>query len=129
MQYLLVMVGGMLGALSRFGVSELFEFLNWSGALAIMAVNLIGAFLLGFLTVICLQPFRFSKELKVLFGTGLLGSFTTFSTFAALTEAMLLDDLFFTAFIYMSTTVLLGILLAFLGMKSAKYLVKRADVH
>lgn len=129
MKYLLVMIGGMLGALSRFGLSELFYYFNLSEPLAIMAANLIGSFSLAFLTIICLQSFHFNTEIKLLFGTGLFGSFTTFSTFAALTEAMLLDNLFFTAFLYMFTTVLIGILMAFLGMRSANYFVKRAEAN
>jgi CrcB protein len=87
---LLVGCGGFLGAVSRYGVSTLlnahtdgeFPWGTW-------AVNVLGAFLIGFLSqaMQALCPER--KNLLAFCTTGLLGGFTTFSTFSLETVNLL----------------------------------------
>jgi CrcB protein len=77
MTTLLVAVGGVLGVLARFGISRLtlhHESLVWST----VGINLAGSFLLGLLVA---EPW-FSRDVREAVGVGLLGGFTTFSTFS-----------------------------------------------
>jgi len=77
MTTLLVAIGGVLGVLARFGVSRLtlhHESLLW----ATVGINIAGSFLLGLLAA---EPW-FSRDLREAIGVGLLGGFTTFSTFS-----------------------------------------------
>jgi CrcB protein len=73
---LFVASGGCLGALCRFLVSQ------WLGRhysafpIGTLAINLLGSFLLGWMS-----GFYVSEAWKLLFGTGFMGAFTTFSTF------------------------------------------------
>ncbi|MCP3027199.1 fluoride efflux transporter CrcB [Halobacillus sp. A5] len=73
----LVGVGGFIGAVLRFAVSEHVK-QNYSFKLpaATLFVNLSGSFLLGLLTAL-----ETAEPISLLFGVGMLGAFTTFSTF------------------------------------------------
>jgi fluoride exporter len=74
---LLVAVGGVVGVLARFGISRLtlhHESLLW----ATVGINVAGSFLLGLLVA---EPW-FSRDAREAIGVGLLGGFTTFSTFS-----------------------------------------------
>jgi CrcB protein len=76
----LVAVGGLVGALGRYGLTRLtihHESLLWMTA----AINLSGSFLLGVLTATS----WFSRDVREGLGVGLLGGFTTFSTLSVQT--------------------------------------------
>ena len=77
MATLFVAVGGLLGVMSRWGVSRLTlhsEALIWST----VAINIAGSLLLGLLVA----EAWFSRDLREGLGVGFLGGFTTFSTFS-----------------------------------------------
>src|SRR5919204_3971750 len=77
MTTLLVGVGGLLGVMSRWGISRLTlhsEALIWST----VGINIAGSFLLGLLVA----EAWFSRDLREGLGVGFLGGFTTFSTFS-----------------------------------------------
>ncbi|CEA05435.1 Putative fluoride ion transporter CrcB [Metalysinibacillus saudimassiliensis] len=105
MPYLLVGVGGMLGATLRYAVSLIIV-----SPFATLLVNLIGAFVLA---VILTQTKR-----SLFFGTGVLGSFTTFSTFSyELTQLPLIW-----ATSYVVVTLIGGVLCSALGSQlGARY--------
>ena len=110
MTTLLVAVGGVLGVLARFGISRLtlhHESLVW----ATVGINLSGSFLLGLLAA---EPW-FSRDVREAIGVGLLGGFTTFSTFSVQVvlevDAGRLDR----AVLYIAASVLGGIAAAACG--------------
>ena len=73
----LVAVGGLIGVLARYGLGRLtlhHESLIWTT----VGVNIVGSFLLGLLVA---EPW-FSRDVREALGVGLLGGFTTFSTFS-----------------------------------------------
>ena len=81
---LLIACGGGVGAVFRFllsrGVQSLFGFTFPYGTLL---VNLIGAFLIGLLSVLLIERGgNLAQELRALLLIGLLGGFTTFSSFS-----------------------------------------------
>ncbi|WP_132056873.1 fluoride efflux transporter FluC [Halorussus amylolyticus] len=79
---LLVGAGGALGALARYAVGVLL-----SGRTAdTLAVNVLGSFALGALTVVSAE----GSALSATFGVGFCGAFTTFSSFAV--ETVLLYE-------------------------------------
>jgi CrcB protein len=73
----IVLAGG-LGSLARYGISNAFhgDMLPW----ATLAINVLGSFLLGVLVV--LPADWLSVQSRDVLGVGLLGGFTTFSTFS-----------------------------------------------
>ena len=68
---------------------------------ATVAVNLSGAFLRGILMAVSLQP-----ETLLFLGTGLLGGFTTMSTFGVETVSLLKDDSTAVAALYVALNLL-----------------------
>ncbi|MED4970563.1 fluoride efflux transporter CrcB [Geobacillus sp. NFOSA3] len=111
----LVAIGGFFGAIARFGIS------NWikqkypsSFPLATLLVNLIGSFLLGYII-----GKGWNDSWKLLFGTGFMGAFTTFSTFKLESMAFYIHKQWKMFVLYLALSYILGLLLAFLGMKAA----------
>ena len=83
-QFLLVFLGGGLGAMARFGLVQLS--LLWGQGTripwAIFVVNVLGSFVFGLLAALAERHFWLSRDVKLLLMTGVLGGFTTFSTFS-----------------------------------------------
>jgi fluoride exporter len=77
MTTLMVAVGGLIGVMGRYGLTRLtlhHESLLWMTA----AINIGGSFMLGLLTATS----WFSRDVREGLGVGVLGGFTTFSTFS-----------------------------------------------
>ena len=73
----LVGLGGLIGVLGRYGITRLTlhtDALIWST----VGINVVGSFLLGLLAA----EHWFSRDVREAIGVGLLGGFTTFSTFS-----------------------------------------------
>ena len=111
---LMVALGGGLGAALRYLTSEWIssEGFPW----ATLAVNIVGSFLMGALAV-GLAEQVISKDLALLLGTGLLGGLTTMSAFSVETIQLLEENQTGLAVGYVSITMLLCPLVAFLGWK------------
>lgn len=77
-------IGGACGAILRFLFSRFIQGLwNFTFPMGTFVVNMVGAFLMGFLSLIIFERVEtFTVELRALLLIGLLGGFTTFSTFA-----------------------------------------------
>jgi CrcB protein len=105
-------VGGALGSAARYELGVLWsqpaDQLPWTTLL----INLVGALLLGMLVVAITELWRPHRLVRPLLGTGVLGGFTTFSTFA-LQLRLLPEPL---AFGYLVLSILGGLLAAAAGM-------------
>lgn len=104
-----VMVGGCLGAMSRFYIGKLLAGGSRSFPVSTLCINILGSFFLGLAVNSGL-----SSSLYQLVGIGFLGAFTTFSTFSYEALQLLLTRRFLTAVLYISSSVILG-LAAFLA--------------
>ncbi len=86
-----IAIGGAVGALLRFWVSSgIYYVLGKEFPYGTLAVNILGSFLMGFLYILFLERIV-SSELRAIVLIGLLGAFTTFSTFSIETMNLLLD--------------------------------------
>tara|TARA_B110000444_G_scaffold48486_1_gene44318 strand:- start:19508 stop:19879 length:372 start_codon:yes stop_codon:yes gene_type:complete len=110
----IVALGGAIGAVLRYGLGEWVT--NDSFPYATLSVNLIGSFLLGVLAVGLAQNLL-SANMALLLGTGVLGAFTTMSTFSVETVEMFDQGQGSSAMLYIALTMVLGPLLALLGWK------------
>ncbi len=117
---LVVAVGGALGSLARYGVAVALPHGRAELPLATLLVNVLGCLLLGLLV----GALPHSRWLRPLLGTGVLGGFTTFSTFALETDR-LLDRAPAVAVLYVALSLLLGLMAAVLGLRAASRAIRR----
>lgn len=113
------MVAGALGALSRYAVGLLLRsaWVNAVGVpfpLATLVVNVLGSFLLAFVAASALRG-ALSLQALVVIGTGFLGSFTTFSTLALESEALLQQGVTWWAALSLAANLTLGYLAILAG--------------
>jgi CrcB protein len=80
MNYLLVGLGGAIGSILRFGLSQWLAPKNILFPLATLLANILSCFLLG-LTVSLFTKNYIDEKQRLFFITGLCGGFSTFSTF------------------------------------------------
>ena len=80
---ILVGIGGAFGSILRYSVSGLVQDLSKSIAFpyGTLVVNLIGCLTIGFLSQLAESRGYFTAETRALVFVGILGGFTTFSTF------------------------------------------------
>ncbi|SFM39235.1 CrcB protein [Gracilibacillus orientalis] len=114
--FLAVGIGGVLGALLRYIIAESVSFISLPIGTTI--ANLIGCFVLAYAAF---HPFFKNKlppYIFTAFTTGLLGSFTTFSTFIA-ESVLLLDKSMTWLILYLSIQIFGGVGLCFIGARLA----------
>lgn len=112
--WFLVALGGAVGAVLRFYLSETLpsEAFPW----ATLSVNLVGSFLLGVVMAATLVD-AIGETQALLLGVGLLGAFTTMSTFSVETVVMVEDGRWRLAGLYVVVSAVVGPLLAWFGWK------------
>jgi CrcB protein len=82
-----VAAGGALGALARWGLTAGFPAARHEFPWAVFAINVVGSFVLALLPAFA--AVRRRQELAVALGPGVLGGFTTLSTYSEQTRALL----------------------------------------
>jgi len=120
MSLLYIFIGGGLGALTRYGITCLFPIASGSQKLPynILICNIIGCLLIGIM--FAWQKSYNPSWLQPLIITGLLGGFTTFSTFGLDTQKLIQNGATGTAILYVLISVALGIAAVFFGIKLVK---------
>lgn len=83
-EIILVGIGGAVGAICRFLLSRIIQLVSgFTFPYGTLVVNIIGSFLITFLSVVLIDRVgEWSAELRALLLIGLLGGFTTFSSFS-----------------------------------------------
>lgn len=119
MQMLLAIgAGGAVGAMARHLMGRFVT--QFSGHLGFpyptMTVNVLGSFLIGLLVVGMAARFELSQELRGFLVVGILGGFTTFSTFSLETVLLMERGEFFQALVYAVGSLILGVAAIFAGM-------------
>ena len=103
----MVALGGVLGASARYGIDQAWPVRPGAFPWTTLVINLVGSALLAALLSAGLRVWR--HPLDVLFaGSGVLGGFTTFSTFSVQTERLLADGHAAVALVYLAVTVIGG---------------------
>jgi len=115
--FLIVGFGGALGAISRFGINEIFEnYLSLSSPIGTLFVNVVGCFLIGLIVGVTLPA---KDTTYYFFIIGFLGSFTTMSALTYQTVLMANTN-FISALSYIIITIILTIFATYLGALLAK---------
>ena len=119
-----VALGGAAGAVARYGVRGwVYQRFSDSFPWGTLAVNVLGSLLLG-LALAWFEGSMLSPELKRALTVGFLGAFTTFSTFAYESVAMVQDGDWVRAGGYAFGSLLLGMAAVLAGLALATTLLK-----
>ncbi|MCL5779568.1 MAG: fluoride efflux transporter CrcB [Firmicutes bacterium] len=120
MNYLFVGIGGIFGALARCYLStSIHESTLSSFPFGTLCVNLIGSFLLSFIAYASLLSWNLPRKYILAVNTGFIGSFTTFSAFSLELVNLIINNNFDLAIIYVSVSLIGGLGLSWLGIKTA----------
>ena len=118
MQWLMIAIGGALGSMARFAaVGYLTPMLNFRFPIGTFIVNILGSFLIGVAYVVIVEKQLIPAEWRLFFITGILGGFTTFSSFSLEILQTWQEGHVFNAIFYAASSVVLGLLFAFIGMQ------------
>ena len=106
-----VALGGSIGAMLRYVISGQVQWLSGSAEFpyGTLAVNLIGCLAIGLLSYLAETRALFSPEFRLMVFIGVLGAFTTYSTFANESFSLLRDGRFLMAGTYMGAHLLAGL--------------------
>jgi len=116
-------IGGAIGALSRFGVSQFFyTHLKHGFPWSTLYINVFGSFLIGLLWGI-FQTVSISNNLRALIFIGFLGAFTTFSAYSLEIFTLIQNNHFTNAVLYIFLSNFLGIVFVFTGFYLSKLLI------
>ena len=115
---LLVGLGGGLGSIARYLTQRWFAAVYmhpfpWGT----FAVNITGSFLIGLFWGLSFKSFDANESWKLFLMTGLCGGFTTFSAFTLEGIGLIKEQKLALFFFYVTTSVVLGLLATYLGMK------------
>lgn len=114
---LLVMIGGSVGALCRYGTGLLAVKLFGTGfPWGTLLVNLMGCFLIGLSFALAERTSLLSPSVRLLFMTGFLGALTTFSTYALETVNSARAGINLTAVANVLVNNIGGVVLVVIGM-------------
>jgi CrcB protein len=123
-RFLWVCLGGAFGSGARYLLSGwLAERLGPAFPYGTFAVNVLGSFLLAVLMHVGLASAALSPTLRIALGTGVLGGFTTYSTFSYETFVYLREGAFALAALNASVTLLGCLVACWLGFAAARWLV------
>lgn len=118
MQWLMIAIGGALGSVARFAaVVYLTPMLNYRFPIGTFIVNILGSFLIGAAYVVLVEKAVIPSEWRLFFITGVLGGFTTFSSFSLEILQLWQEGHVFNSILYAVSSVVLGLLFAFMGMQ------------
>jgi CrcB protein len=122
LNYLAIALGAVLGAFLRHTMFNIIKIESFP--YHTIAVNIIGCFLIGIFAEYCIIKGNVSMPIKLFFITGLLGSFTTFSAFALDTGYLTSKGEFLKAFLYVGSSVFLGLASYFAAVYIVRSLIR-----
>ena len=115
-----IAIGGMVGAAARFKLAEALPTKLGHFPWATFWTNLSGSFLLGFVLIVLLERFPLARHVRLFVATGILGAYTTMSTYAVETALLIKDDHATTAALYGFGSFAAGVFLAYAGIAIAR---------
>jgi fluoride exporter len=120
-----IAVGGMVGATARYKLAEALPTKVGHFPWATFWTNLSGSFLLGFMLIVLLERFPPTRYVRAFVATGVLGAFTTMSTYTVETVLLIKDGRAAIGVLYGLGSIVAGLFLAYAGIVAARLTTKR----
>ena len=113
----MVGAGGFIGAILRYSISGWVQHMTRSIAFPFgtLAVNIIGCYFIGLLSQLVESQAGINTEMRLLLMVGLLGAFTTYSTFGNETFSLIQDQRYVLALLNMGLHLVLGLSAVLIG--------------
>jgi CrcB protein len=122
-QVLLIGFGGFAGSVARYYISKLnLTYEIFAIPVGTLTVNILGSFLIGFLTGIAEKSPIMTADLRLLLMVGLCGGFTTFSSFTNENLMLMHNGQFLSILLYTGLSLLLGFTAVYLGFTASNLL-------
>lgn len=113
--YLVVGAGGMVGAVTRYWLSGFFKIGVDSFPYGTLLINLTGSFILSLFLTLTSERYQIAYQLRLFFATGVIGAYTTFSTFSSEVLTLWRAGSVLVGLIYSLASLLGGLLLVWVG--------------
>ena len=116
-----VFLGGCIGTLGRYFFATNYEFL-----VGTLIANLFGCFLLGLFSVLVRKRAKhIPLHLRLFLTAGLCGSLTTFSTFCFEVVRLMQNTEYFSAILYLVSSIITGLIFLVLGIEACRRMLKK----
>ncbi|MEE2709437.1 MAG: fluoride efflux transporter CrcB [Gemmatimonadota bacterium] len=116
LQVLLIGCGGFIGTIARYGVATMaYRLLGASFPYGTLTVNILGCLLIGFVSIAAEERDMIARSTRLFLTIGILGGFTTFSSFGYETLTLLRLGNIFPAALYVFASVVTGLAAVWLG--------------
>lgn len=114
--FLLIGMGGFIGSIARYILSKINLYIDFmSIPIGTLLVNVLGSFVIGFLTGYADKSPLLTLEWRLFLMVGLCGGFTTFSSFTNENLTLLHNGQYASVFIYTGLSVFFGFIAVYLG--------------
>ena len=121
MDYLVVGLGGFLGANARYLMAHwIGERYGTSFPYGTLVINVSGSFMIGLLLVLITDRYMVHPNWRLFFSVGFLGAYTTFSTYSFESLVLILSGAWFLGLINLIGSVVLGLGATLCGMALAR---------
>jgi CrcB protein len=120
-----IALGGGLGSLARYGLSRALPTGPGQFPWATFITNVLGCLLIGLLMVLITERWTVHRLARPFLGVGVLGGFTTFSTYAVETRGLLQPGTVGLAFAYLAGTFAGAMLAVVAGVSVTRAVLRR----
>lgn len=123
MQYLVISLGGILGANARYLLGTwIAQRYGTSFPYGTLVINVSGSFVIGLFLTLIAERFVLHPNWRLFFAVGFLGAYTTFSTFGYESVVLLQNGSWRLGLVNMVGSVVLGPIAVVIGMAVARLL-------
>jgi CrcB protein len=121
-----VAIGGIAGTLARYAVSRIVHVAPGSFPWSTLTVNVTGSFILGLLLTLMVHRWPPTRYARPFLAVGILGAYTTFSTYMVDADVLVKDRHADIAAMYVIASIVLGIAAVTLGIVLGRRVPERA---
>jgi CrcB protein len=120
-----ISLGGALGALARAGLGKAFPAGTGAFPWTTFAINVSGCLLIGVLMVLVAEVWASRRLVRPFLGVGVLGGYTTFSSYVVDIQRLVDAGAGGTALAYLASTVVAALAATYAGLVAARWAVRR----